>query len=119
MWVPGEALVGAMEWIRESQGRKAIGELDGRFLMGKRRLEQLFRQEVGISPKAYARIVRMRSVCHSMVRSPHRPLVQHALDHGFFDQSHFNREFKHFLGMTPRQCRLALQEKRSVYELSL
>jgi methylphosphotriester-DNA--protein-cysteine methyltransferase len=66
-----------------------------------RRLERQFRATTGVTPKQYARVIRFKSAYHSLIdeRSSHRPLSAR-LD-GFYDQSHFNREFRFFTGLAP------------------
>jgi len=64
-------------------------------------LEKRFRTRVGISPKEFGRIIRFKHT--------YRALRQHQaadpyffLDYGYYDQSHFVREFKQFMGLPPR-----------------
>lgn len=115
-WRVDAALEGAVERLQGSQGRQSVVELAGMFMVGRRRLEQLFKEGIGVSPKNFARIVRMRHVCQEMLlRTPQR-LTQLAFDCGFFDQSHFIREFKRFTDQTPRQYMAALKGKSSLYD---
>jgi len=66
-----------------------------------RRFGTLFRQQVGIGPKQYARMQRFRSVI-SRVQQGHRvERAGVAADCGFHDQPHLVREFRAFAGMTP------------------
>ncbi|HEY0064457.1 MAG TPA: helix-turn-helix domain-containing protein [Telluria sp.] len=63
----------------------------------------LFRQATGMSPKRYARLMRFRAVLASLRRQPGVPLGMLALDAGYSDQSHMQREFRAFAGLTPLQ----------------
>jgi AraC-like DNA-binding protein len=65
-----------------------------------KRLIALFRAEVGLSPKAYARIRRMQAALR-LLGSMNGAQV--AAEVGYFDQAHFVREFRSFTGMTPTQ----------------
>lgn len=67
----------------------------------------LFRQATGLAPKQYARILRMQSLLRQAAGpgSPGWALL--ALHAGFSDQSHFNREFLAYAGMTPLAWRRA------------
>lgn len=63
-----------------------------------------FRAEFGTSPHAYLRRLRVRLTCRPLVYSD-APLATIAAAHGFSDQSHFGREFRRELGMTPTRYR--------------
>jgi AraC-like DNA-binding protein len=80
---------------------KATGilALAERLGVGERALRQAFREHIGISPKRYARIARIRRVAS---RAGAAPWADLALDHGFYDQAHLNAEFRALLGVTPR-----------------
>lgn len=66
-----------------------------------RRLQRRFRDYVGLSPGQMQRILRLQ-YAFALMRSPsNRPLVDLALDAGYYDQSHFNRDFRALTGTTP------------------
>jgi AraC-like DNA-binding protein len=69
--------------------------------MSTKRVIALFRAEVGLSPKAYARIRRFQAALRLLGTGPAGARV--AADVGYFDQAHFVREFRSFTGMTPTQ----------------
>jgi AraC-like DNA-binding protein len=66
-------------------------------------LMRLFRRKFGLPPHAYRNQVRVNRA-KAALRAGH-PIVDAALDSGFFDQSHLNRIFKRTVGMTPVQYR--------------
>ena len=68
--------------------------------MTTKRLIALFRAEVGLSPKAYARIRRLQASLR-LLGSMSGARV--AAEVGYFDQAHFVREFRSFTGMTPTE----------------
>lgn len=67
----------------------------------------LFRQATGMSPKRYARLMRFRALL-AMLHGPctATPLGELALEAGYSDQAHMNRDFREFAGMTPLQYRV-------------
>jgi len=67
----------------------------------------VFRDATGLSPKAYARLQRFQQALRSMSGVPGAPVVQVAHDAGYADQSHFQRDFRAFAGMTPLEWRRA------------
>lgn len=66
-----------------------------------RRFLELFRQGVGLAPKTYLRVLRFQRVLPILRLEPALPLAALAADLGYSDQSHFNREFLAFSGVTP------------------
>ena len=76
----------------------------------RRHLERLFREQVGLTPKAYARVVRFAAAAARLTDDPAVPLADVSHDGGYFDQSHMVREFMAFAGRTPDQFRARLGE---------
>jgi AraC-like DNA-binding protein len=73
-----------------------------------RSLERSFCSSTGMTPKQYARVIRFkRAYSVLLARDSPRRSLSAALD-GFYDQSHFNREFRLFTGMAP-SAKLAAQ----------
>jgi len=62
-------------------------------------LEKRFRRVVGASPKQFATIVRLRRAIE--LSQQHNTLTKLALDAGYYDQSHFNRDFRAITGTAP------------------
>ncbi len=91
----------AWAWRRllASGGRETIGALVRELGWSRRRLVARFREEIGLAPKAAARVIRFdRAVAELRAGSP-LPDVAHAC--GYFDQAHFSREFRELAGITP------------------
>jgi AraC-like DNA-binding protein len=65
-----------------------------------RSLERAFCANVGMTPKQFARVVRFRRHYRALIAVDRKQILSANLD-GFFDQSHFNREFRHFTGAAP------------------
>jgi AraC-like DNA-binding protein len=69
-----------------------------------RAFERHFRHWFRVSPQRFVRRVRVRMACRALVYGG-RTLAQVATGHGFYDQSHFTREFHREMGVTPREYR--------------
>lgn len=95
-------------WIHQHFGLTKIDELAKKFKVSRRRLEQQFATQVGISPKEFARVLRFRALVHKMYRSPQITWMQMVADFNLHDQSHLIREFRQFSGVTPT---LLLEER--------
>jgi AraC-like DNA-binding protein len=70
-----------------------------------RTVQMRFEKYVGFSPKEMVRFVRFKQVLYHLVRQPGQPVDWHELvvRFGYHDQSHLIKDFRHFLGTTPRQ----------------
>lgn len=66
-----------------------------------RQLRRIFDRHVGVSPKAFARIVRFQSAMQHMLQVSEKEWGQRCLDFGYYDQAHFIHEFKTFFGIPP------------------
>jgi AraC-like DNA-binding protein len=64
-----------------------------------RRFSQVFREEVGLSPKVWCRIQRFQRAVRMLHEGGEVRWAELALDCGFYDQSHFANEFKAFSGI--------------------
>jgi len=69
--------------------------------LGQRRVEQRFKKEVGISPKLFHRTLRVNAAIKEMIARPDDSLTDISYRSGYYDQSHFIRDFKKFTGVTP------------------
>lgn len=67
--------------------------------LSERRFSQVFREEVGFSPKVWCRIQRFQRAVQSLHSGVDIRWSELALDCGFYDQSHFANEFRAFSGI--------------------
>ncbi|MGE3545428.1 MAG: helix-turn-helix domain-containing protein [Kofleriaceae bacterium] len=67
--------------------------------LSERQLERRFRDRVGMSPKRFVSLRRFERAVELAISS--RSLTRAAVEAGYYDQPHFNREFRRFTGMTP------------------
>jgi transcriptional regulator GlxA family with amidase domain len=78
-----------------------VGRVARMVQLSRRRLIEVFRADVGMTPKRYARVFRFqRALAH--VRSG-RSWAQIALASGYYDQAHLCREWAELTGLTPRE----------------
>lgn len=81
-----------------------IRRVAARLGVSERFLRKAFHDEVGVSPKHYARFERIGRVARAAARVD-LSLAILASSHGFFDQSHLNAEFRALLRITPTAFR--------------
>lgn len=89
----------AIELIKQEKGNLKIKQLASHLHTNIDSFEKKFRARVGISPKHFSSIIRMQSVITDYKTDA--SLTKLSLDKGFFDQSHFIRDFKTFTGQNP------------------
>jgi len=91
----------AVRAIEGTRGTVRISALAGTLGLSQDPLEKRFRRAVGASPKQLASLVRVR---HAIAAgSAGTPWSRAALEAGYFDQSHFIREFRAVTGVAPTQ----------------
>jgi len=64
-----------------------------------RRFSQVFREEVGLTPKVWCRIQRFQRAVRQLHAGAEIRWAELALDCGYYDQSHFANEFRTFSGV--------------------
>lgn len=89
--------VQAMSLLRQHSVRNAAQLLS----MSERRLHQIMKTEVGLSPKVWSRVQRFQHAVRLLQARTEPRWEQLALACGFYDQSHFCNEFKAFSGIDP------------------
>lgn len=82
----------------------SISDLAAQLNLSPRQLERIFRHQVGMSPNAYQRKVRL-SHGDWLIRNSNRPMTDIAVDCGFADASHFSRCYRQEFGHQPTQAR--------------
>jgi AraC-like DNA-binding protein len=69
--------------------------------LGPARFIARFEQQVGLTPKRYARVLRFHALLSRVAVAPPDDWAQAAVDGGYSDQSHLIHEFRRMGGMTP------------------
>ena len=85
--------------LRGSRGCARIATVARDLGVSQDLLEKRFRRKVGATPKQFASILRFRQAV--AVHRPGRDLGTLALDAGYYDQAHFNRQFRFVTGCAP------------------
>ncbi|MDX2681387.1 AraC family transcriptional regulator [Streptomyces sp. NY05-11A] len=77
----------------------AVREVARELTVSERQLRNLFADGVGVSPKHYARIDRVR---HVLTHAASAPWAELAAATGYYDQSHMTADFRTLMGVPPR-----------------
>lgn len=89
----------AVQKILLSNGTVKIKELASILNVSLDSFEKQFRKIVGTSPKQFSSTVRLTSLVNR--KYSNQSLAEIAYEYGYFDQSHFIKDFKIFTGKTP------------------
>ncbi|HEU4553649.1 MAG TPA: helix-turn-helix transcriptional regulator [Chitinophaga sp.] len=100
--------------IRNNAEATSISNIASQHGITPRYLQKLIYQHTGLSPKSFNKICRFQQSLQLITRGS-TSLTAIAYDCGYFDQSHFIRDFKSFTGLTPS----AYLENQSPVSLAL
>lgn len=70
--------------------------------VSERRLRRVFRETVGVSTKAFARLTRFHRALHAAHEDGHASWGSIAATAGYYDEAHLIAEFRAIAGVTPR-----------------
>lgn len=90
----------AVSILYERKGLISIKDLCERVDLNKRQLERLFLKYVGLSPKFYSRVIRF-GYTFELMKTNDQTWSDLVYQSGFYDQSHFIKNFKEFTGEDP------------------
>lgn len=95
----------ARAWRRleETAGTLRVEALADELRCSRRHLTARFAEEIGLPPKAYARVLRFRRAADTLLAGGEQRLAEVAAACGFADQSHLNREFRALAGAAPTE----------------
>ncbi len=114
-WVRGEMASADLEpapllsdvLISELRRQPALSvrELTRRTGYTRKHLGARFKEEAGMTVKRYQGIQRFYRMMRDLESEERPPWARLACRHGYYDQSHFIREFKRYTGLTPTEYR--------------
>jgi AraC-like DNA-binding protein len=90
----------AVNLIFQSKGLITVKELCSQLHLTERSLERIFAKYIGLSPKFYSRIIRFSHI-FDLLQKKDPSWNDLVYETGYYDQSHFIRNFKAFTGEDP------------------
>jgi AraC-like DNA-binding protein len=108
-----DGISAAVTDILRGAGDARIPAMAGRAGLGLRQFERRFVQQVGVSPKLFARIARFEAALDRMARWPQGSWTEVAHRFGYYDQMHMVHDFSGFTGETPTRT---LQHFEAAFE---
>jgi AraC-like DNA-binding protein len=98
---PVPSVTRALGRLRESGGTVPVGMIAAEIGCSRRHLIARFREQVGVTPKLFARILRFRRVVSLVDARSDMGWAEIAQFCGYYDQAHLIRDFNQFAGSPP------------------
>lgn len=96
------AIAAVLNEIHNSGGRIKVAELIKNHAMSERKMERLFKKDVGVSIKTMTRLIRFQHTFKTLQdNAGKRSLSDIAYAAGYYDQAHLCNEIKAYTGFTP------------------
>ena len=89
----------ALRYFAHNPSIASVAETARQVGWSERRFSQVFREEVGLTPKVWCRIQRFQHAVRQLHSGVDMRWTELALDCGYYDQSHFANEFRAFSGV--------------------
>jgi len=94
----------ALRIIKDNRGLLPVGKVVQQLGISQRKLERLFISQAGMTPAEYSKTIRIKHARDSLKQlTMSYQDIQFNL--GYFDQSHFIKQFRSVVGITPGQYR--------------
>ena len=100
-----------VERILQEPEIKTVDDLASRSGIGKRSLQRIFNEYVGVSPKWVIRRYRMHELIEKLNAGDQLDWAQVALELGYFDQAHLINDFTSIIGASPTQIQKQVSKK--------
>jgi AraC-like DNA-binding protein len=94
-------ITAAVEQIFSSNGMAPVTDICKHTCSSERQLERMFKKYIGLSPKLYSRIIRFAHIFQVAHGSKEMNGSELGIASGYYDQSHFIKNFKAFTGEEP------------------
>lgn len=93
----------ALKEIIVSPDQLNLGRMSNKIGYSQKHFISMFKQQVGVTPKAYLKIMRFQKAIAEIEQTRAVDWTGISLDCGFYDQAHFIHDFKSFSGFTPEE----------------
>jgi AraC-like DNA-binding protein len=109
-----DAVRQAGELIYTACGQLNMRAIADAIALSPSQFERRFRQQTGVLPKTYARLVRFEAATDALLVDPSLRMADLACELGYADQSHLAHEFKALARVTPGQFARAARDRLTV-----
>jgi AraC-like DNA-binding protein len=105
---PSPDVTRAWRRLRETHGRLPVTRLAEELRCSRRHLSGRFREQIGVTPKAAARVMRFHHAMERLKQDGGGRWAEIAAECGYYDQSHLHRDFRDYAGLTPGEIEASL-----------
>lgn len=99
----GGILKSTIDEILSAGGSNSIKSVLRNNLNRRRQLERKFSKTIGLSPKQFAKVIRLQAALKLLLQTNPDSLTKIAYENNYFDQAHFIKDFKEFTGVSPKE----------------
>lgn len=92
-----------VEYIKMAKGQISASLLSEKLSVTPKSLERKFSRNLGKTPKQYIKLIRFQETLKDFSGDKGLNLTEYAYKNGYFDQSHFIKDFKSYCGYTPKE----------------
>lgn len=92
-----------LEIINFLKENKSVNELQSNFFMSQKTIERLFYKRIWVSPKKFLSMIRFYETHKNMWNEKFKNITKIAINSWYYDQAHFNHEYKKFAGFSPKK----------------
>jgi hypothetical protein len=92
-----------VDTLLKTNGSTSINIILKDDLSKRRQLERHFKKQIGISPKRLGKVIRLQATLQMLLNQKRETLTDIAYENEYFDQNHFIKDFKEFVGITPKE----------------
>ncbi len=109
-WFIDHEAIAIVSLIERNMGGRTISEIAQSLGISKRQIERKFNKYIGLSPKIFSRITRFQQTVKQINSHFDQDFATIPYHTGFYDQSHFIKDFKRFSGDTPAYYLRSIQD---------
>ncbi len=96
-------LDGGVQMIQQCKGQITVKELSHQLNTNYKSLDRWFNKKIGLSPKRFIQLTRFKHILENIESTNQPNWMNLVVQHGFYDQAHFIKEFKQFAGICPSE----------------
>ncbi|WP_434036275.1 AraC family transcriptional regulator [Formosa sp. 4Alg 33] len=86
-----------------ANGSTSINSILKDDLSKRRQLERNFKKQIGVSPKQLGKVIRLQTALKMLLNQKSKNLTDIAYESKYFDQAHFIKDFREFVGINPKE----------------
>lgn len=101
--MPNERLLAEIDKVFQENNYTSISTICQQFNISRKHLNFLFKESIGVSPKTLSSLYRFQNILKTISKAKPEKLTDFAYELEYFDQAHFNNDFKRFAGLNPTE----------------